>query len=273
MRRLGWNEGTNVRYIWRTADDRLEALHGLAKDLVSQQPDLIYAPPAPAAIAARAATRSIPIVFATGTDPVGTGLVDSLAKPGGNVTGAISVAESLAPKVVEILLQIMPAIKVVGLVGAVGDPRWTADQAALAPVAARLGLTVFAESALNEVQLESAVRKLHARKVQALVTNSSISFNLRQRLMQLANKLRLPVAGHRAELVQAGALFSYGGRLSAQLQRSAELVDKILHGANPASIPVEQPTQFDLVLNRRAAQAHGLVFPKVLLASAGRIID
>jgi putative ABC transport system substrate-binding protein len=251
----------------------METLAGKAKDLVSQQPDIIYAPPAPAAIAARTATKSIPIVFATGTDPVGTGLVESLAKPGGNVTGAISVADSLAPKLIEILLQIMPAVKVVGLVGAIGDPRWTAVVAALAPVAARLGLTVFSESALNEAQLETAVRKLHARKAQALVTNSSISFNLRQRLMQLANELHLPVAGHRAELVQAGALFSYGGRLSAQLRRSAELVDKILRGADPASIPVEQPTQFDLVLNRRAAEAHSLVFPRALLASAERIIE
>ena len=160
MRRLGWIEGQTVAYDRAYADDRHQDLPRLAAELVARKPELIYAPPQGAAMAAKQATGTIPIVFGTGTDPVGTGLVSSLAHPGGNVTGVVSVIDSLAPKRVGLLREMLPGAKRIGLLGDPTDPRLTIKRNALAPVAKARGLTIVVGEASNPAEFDAAVAKL-----------------------------------------------------------------------------------------------------------------
>jgi putative ABC transport system substrate-binding protein len=273
MRRLGWIEGQNVVYDWALGDDQEQMLPRRAAELVARKPDLIYAPPAPAASAARRATETIPIVFATGTDPVGAGLVQSLSRPGGNVTGAISVADSLAPKLVQLLREISPTIKVVGYLGHPEDPRWKIDSDALAALRQPLDVVLVSASLSAPGQLTAAFESLVGQGAQAVVTGSSLTFNLRHELVVLSMRHRVAVAGHRSEMADAGALFSYGAPLREQIRLSARLVDRVLKGQSPSDIPVEQPNRFEFVVNRQTARKLGLTLPRSLLLRADRVIS
>lgn len=273
MARLGWVEGSTVRYDRQYADDQYQELPRLARELVARRPQLIFAPPLPAAVAARQATRTIPIVFATGTDPVGAGLVESLARPGGNATGMISVIESLAPKSLELLLELMPVVRRIGLLGDPGDARLQQDRAMLSPLLQARGLQLALGEAADPAALDVALTRLLAGRVEVIMTNSSISFNLRERLMQRLQGQRVAVVGHRSEMAEAGALFSYGALLQEQIRRAASVADRVLRGAKPADIPVEQPTTFELTLNLRTARALGLSIPRTLLLRADRVIE
>ena len=273
MRRLGWVENQNIAYDWALGDDQEQILPRRAAELVARKPDLIYAPPAPAASAARRATASIPIVFATGTDPVGTGLVQSLGRPGGNVTGAISVVDSLAPKLVQMLREISPNMTVVGYLGNPEDPRWKIDGEALIALQGSLGIALVKSPVSDPVQLATALGSLVGEGAQAVITGSSVTFNLRHELMRLSARHRIPVAAHRSEMADAGALFSYGAALQEQIRLSARLVDRVLRGQPPGEIPVEQPTKFELVVNRQTARQLGLSVPSSLLLRADRIIS
>ena len=273
MRELGWLEGQNIAYDRVYADDRHHELPRLAAELVARKPELIYAPPQIAAMAARQATRTTPIVFATGTDPVGAGLASSLAHPGGNVTGVVSVVDSLAPKRLELLRAILPNAKRIGLLGDPNDPRLNIERSALASVAPGLGLTIIVAEASNPTQLDAAVGQLLAQGVNVILGTTSIVTNLRGRLVELANRGRVPVVGSIAAMAQAGALFTYGAPLADQLRRSAQLVDKVLKGANPADVPIEQPTRFEMVINLKAAKALGITIPRAVLLRADEVIE
>ena len=273
MRRLGWIEGQTIAYDRDYADDRHQDLARLAAELVARKPELIYAPPQVAAMAVSRATRTIPIVFAAGSDPVGAGLVSSLARPGGNATGIIGVVDSLAPKRVELLREILPGAKRIGLLGDPTVPYWTLDRNALAPVATALGLMIVVGEASNPVEFDAAVAKLIAQSVDVIVANSAIATNRRRRLIELANQRRVPVVGAGAPMVEAGALFAYGASLPDQLRRSAHVVDKVLKGAKPADLPVEQPTKFELVINLKVAKALGIVIPPSVLSRADEVIQ
>ena len=273
MRRLGWIEGKNIVYDRAYAADGQDALPRLASELVARKPDLIYAPPATAAVAARQATRTIPIVFGSVVDPVASGLVASLANPGGNVTGVSSIADSLAPKRIELLREIMPRAKRIGLLGDSNDPVTKIDQIALAPVARSFGLTLVVAYAANPAEFQAAVASLIAQKVDVIMTTTSLVFNLRKRLIELADPRHLPVIGHRAQMADDGALLSYGASLADQLRRSANLVDKILKGAKPSEVPVEQPTKFELVINMKTATALGIRIPQSILLRADRVVE
>ena len=240
---------------------------------MARKPEVIYAPPSPSAVAARQATQTIPIVFAAGTDPVGIGLVSSLARPGGNVTGVVSVIDSLAPKLIELLSDIQPRAKRIGYLDDANDPRSETDQSALVSVAPARGLTIIVGEVSQPMQLVAAVNGLIAQRVDAIVTGSSSTFNMRESLIALASVHRVPVVGPRAQFADAGALFAYGASLADQLRRSAYLVDKLLKGAKPADIPVEQPTKFELVINLKAAKALGITIPQSILLRADRVIE
>ena len=192
MRGLGWIEGQTIAYDRAYADDQQQDLPRLAAELAARKPELIYAPPQTAALAARQATWTTPIVFAAVLDPVGIGLVSSLARPGGNVTGVVNVVDSLVPKRVQLLREILPTAKRIGLLGNPADPR---DQTALAPIATALGLTIVVSEASNPVELDAAVAKLIGQGVDVIVTNAAIANNMRPRLIELANRRRLPVVG------------------------------------------------------------------------------
>lgn len=269
MERLGWVEGNQVVYDRAFADDRMEDLPLRATELVARRPELIYAPPQPAAVAARRATATIPIVFATATDPVSAGLVASLARPGGNATG-IGQFDSLAPKSLQLLREMLPRVRRVGLVGATSDPRFALDRAALQ---ALLGTGVQAIPAQNPPELDAALNALLKSQVEAIFTTSSLLFNLRDRVMELTLAQRVPVVGHRGPMVEAGALFSYGPSLAGQIRASAQVVDKVLRGASPAALPVQQPVTVELLVNLRTASALGITVPRNVLLRAERVIE
>jgi putative tryptophan/tyrosine transport system substrate-binding protein len=273
MRALGWVEGQNIGYDRVYADDRHQDLPRLAAEVVARTPELIYAPPQIAAMAARQATRTIAIVFATGIDPVQAGLAASLAHPGGNVTGIVSVIDSLAPKRLELLREILPQARRIGLLGDPKDPRLYLERDALAPATAALGLTTVVAEASNPAELDAAMAKLIGQGVDVVIGTTSIITNLRGRVVELANRSRLPVVGSIAEMAEAGALFAYGPPLVDQIRRSAHLVDRILKGAKPADLAIEQPTRFDLVINLKAARLLGITIPRSLLLRADEVIQ
>lgn len=179
MRQLGWIEGKTVAYDRAYADDRQDALPGRAAELVARKPDLIYAPPGSAAVAAKKLTDTIPIVFARVVDPVRAGLVSTLARPGGNATGISSIADSLAPKRVQLLREILPGVKRIGLLGTPTDPNDAASTAALAALAASLGLTLIRANASSPAEFDAAIGALVAQRAEAVITESVLAFNLR----------------------------------------------------------------------------------------------
>jgi putative ABC transport system substrate-binding protein len=269
MRQLGWIEGQNITFDRVYADDRMEDLSQRAAELVARRPDLIYAPPQPAALAARRATASIPIIFAAATDPVGAGLVASLARPGGNATG-IGRFDSLAPKSLQLLREMLPRLRRVGLVGASGDPRFALDRDALKQL---LGAGLQAIPAQSPAEVEAELQTLVKSGVEAIFTTSSLLFNRRERVIELTLPQRVPVVGHRGEMAEAGALLSYSPSLAGQIRASAQFVDKVLRGANPAELPVQQPTTVELVVNVRTAGALGIAVPRTVLLRAERVIE
>ena len=274
MRQLGWIEGQNIVYDRVYADDHNELLPRLAAELVARKPELIYAPPSPAAVAAKQATQTIPIVFGAVTDPVHIGLVTSLGRPGGNVTGICVFAESLAPKRVELLREILPGVKRIGLLRDSTDPATKLDQQALAPLAASLGLTVIVAEIAQPTDLDAAIAGMVAERVDAIVlTSSPLFYSARARLIELASQRRVPVIAYRTQYADAGALFAYGASNVDSLRRSALVVDKVLKGAKPADIPVEQATLFELVVNVKVAKALGITIPRTILLRADRVIE
>jgi putative ABC transport system substrate-binding protein len=220
-------------------------------------------------VAARRATDSIPIIFATATDPVGAGLVASPARPGGNATG-IGQFESLAPKSLQLLREMLPKVRRVGLAGAAVDPRLALDRAALQPL---LGAGLQALGVQNPAELDAALQSLLKSGVEAIFTTSSLLYNRRERVIELTLPQRVPVVGHRGEMCDAGALFSYGASLSGQIRASAQVVDKVLRGASPAQIPVQQPTTVELLVNQRTATTLGITVPRSMLLRAERVIE
>ena len=274
MRQLGWVEGQNIAYDRAYADDQQQTLPALAAELVARKPDLIFAPPTPSALAAKLATATIPIVFAAVWDPISTGLVASLARPGGNVTGICVFAESLAPKRFQLMREILPGVKRIGWLGDSTDPATRIEQQALRPLAASMGLTMIYAEGDNPAAIEAAVAKLLAERAEVIYTGTSpLVYNLRARLVELANRKRVPVISYRAQFADAGALFAYGSSLADQLRRSAFLVDKVLKGAKPADLPVEQASLFELIVNLKAAKALGITVPQSFLLRAERVIE
>ena len=274
MRKLGWRENENIRYDWAVADDHDDRLPRSATELAARRPELIYAPPQIAAVAAKRATNTIPVVFAAATDPVGTGLVSDLAHPGGNVTGVASLTSSLAPKRLELLHEVLPRATRVGVIADNNDSGSRIDVAALGPAAATLGLTLVVESASTPAEFDAALAHLVGARVDAILPGGGpLTGNLRQEMVDSALRARIPLIGHRAQSAMAGGLISYGPSLDDQLARSAHVVDKILRGAKPADIPVEQPTKFELVVNLRTAKALGVTVPQSVLLRADRVIE
>ena len=273
MRQLGWIEGQNIRYDRVYAEDRHQDLPRLTAELVLRQPGLIYATSTPAALAARHATRTIPIVFRNVGNPVGIGLVNSLARPGGNLTGISGISGALLPKRIEMLREILPGAKRFGVLVEPDDSMTRLIKGEFAPVAASLGLTIIIAEATKPADFDAAVAHLIAQRVDAIFGVSVLANSMRVRLIELANQKRLPVVGGLAWMAEAGGIFSYGALLADQMWRAAFVIDKILKGAKPADIPVEQPTVFELVVNLKAAKALGITIPQSILLRADRVIE
>ena len=273
MRELGWIEGQTVVYDRVYADDQQRDLPRLAAELVARKPELIYAPAMVGASAAKQATGTIPIVFGTGFDPVGTGLVASLAHPGGNVTGVVNVFDSLIPKRLELLREILPSARRVGILRDPTERQSDASRRSTDQAATALGLTIVWADMSNPSELDAVLAKLTGQGVDVIYAGTTIASNLRAQIVELANRKRVPVFVNRASELGAGGLFSYGSSLADQTRRSAQLVDKILKGAKPADIPVEQPTRFQLAINLKVAKALGITVPKSMLLRADEVIE
>ncbi len=276
---LGYVEGRNVVIEYRDAEGKFERLPALAAELVALKVDVILAPTTLAAVAAKQTTRTLPIVFAAAADPVGSGLVTSLARPGGNVTGLSILLPELVGKSLEHLKQVVPGVNRVAVLwqpGGLGEPT-DKDMLKGAEVAGRaLGVRLqFVEArGRGPEDFDRAFSDMTRARGGALSVRPSNMFtNERRRLVALAAKNRLPAVYTSREFVDAGGLMAYGANVADVFRRAATYVDKILKGAKPADLPVEQPTKFDFVINLKTAKALGLTIPPSLLRGADEVIQ
>jgi len=277
LRDLGYVEGRNLVIEYRSAEGKVERLPALAAELVALKVDVIVAPSTPAALAAKQAARTLPIVFAVAADPVASGLVTSLARPGGNVTGSSILAPELVGKDLELLKQAVPGLSRVAVLwhpGVLGD-RAEGDLLKGAEVAARaLGVRPQFVEARGPADFDKAFSDMTRANAGALTVLPSVTFsNERRRLVELAAKNRLPAVYREREYVDAGGLMSYGPNVADLLRRAATYVDKILKGAKPGDLPIEQPTKFELVINLKTAKALGLTIPQSVLGRADEVIQ
>jgi putative ABC transport system substrate-binding protein len=272
LRELGWIEGRTIAIEYRWAEGRSQRAAEIADEFVRLKVDVIVAA-GTAVTTVKQATAVIPIVFPIANDPVGSGLVASLARPGGNVTGLSNQAIDLASKRLELLREVVPRLRRLAIMVNIGYPAAVLEMGEV-QVAAR---TLSLEVALLEIRRANDIAPaFEALKAQAdalyIVGDALVNAN-RTRIITLALGARLPIMFNTRIYVQAGALMSYGPNFLDQFRRTAELVDKILHGAKPADIPVEQPTKFELVLNLTTAKALGLMIPESLLLRADEVIE
>jgi len=275
LNKLGWIEGKNITVEYRFAEQKNERLPELAADLLALKIDLIVVSGGPPASAAKKATTTIPIVMVAVGDPVAAGLVASLARPGGNVTGLSSLGTELNTKRMEVLKDAIPTLARVGLLRPPGnsilvDPQLKALRAAA--VALKLKLEEI-ETQPNPKSLESAFQTAKQKQVAALMTTGGRAFfTERKRIVELTGKYRLPAIYFQKEFVDEGGLMSYGVDYEDLYRRAAVYVDKILKGAKPADLPVQQATKFEFVINLKAAKQIGLTIPNRVLERANQVI-
>jgi putative tryptophan/tyrosine transport system substrate-binding protein len=277
LRDLGYVEGRNVVIEYRDAEGKPERFPALAAELVALKVDVILVGSTPQALAAKQATKTIPIVFIGTADPVGSGLVTSLARPGGNVTGLSNLAAELVGKRLEQLMQAVPGVTRVAVLwhpGNLGD-RTEKEMLKAADVAARaLGVRLQFVEARGPADFDRAFSDMTRAYAGALtVLPSNMFSNERRRLVDLAAKNRLPAVFPFRDFADAGGLMAYGPNLADLSRRAATYVDKILKGAKPADLPVEQPTKFELVINLKTAKALGLTIPQSVLGRADEVIQ
>jgi putative ABC transport system substrate-binding protein len=272
LRKLGWIEGKNITIEYRFAEQKPERVPELAADLVRLKVDLIVVTSPPPALAAKSATTTIPIVMAAGSDPVAAGLIASLARPGGNVTGISSLSNELITKRLEILKDAVPKLVRVGFLRPTGGSDRQLKDLRPAALALKLKLEVIATQT-DTKGLESAFQTAKQKQVGAIMTTTSLPFFAeRKRIVELAVKYRLPAIYPQDDFVEAGGLMSYGADFDDLYRRAAVYVDKILKGAKPADLPVQQATKFEFVINLKAAKQIGLTFPPSVLARADQVI-
>jgi putative ABC transport system substrate-binding protein len=273
LRELGWIEGRTVTIEYRWAEGREERLAEIAAEFVRLKVDVIVTSGTPAVMASKQATSVIPIVFAAVSDPVGTGLVASLARPGGNVTGLANQTSDTAGKKLELLREAVPGLRRLAVMANVGNPASVLDMGEAQATARALGLEVTTSEIRRAEDISPAFDALKGRADALYVCVDPLVNTHRIRVNTLALAARLPTMHGLREYVEAGGLMSYGPNLPDLLRRAADYVDKILRGVNPGDIPVEQPTKFDLIINLTTAKALGLEVPPTLLARADEVIE
>ncbi len=274
MRELGYVEGKNLVIEWRFADGNAERLPGFAAELVQLNVDVIVAGGTPDTSAAKSATTSIPIVMGNVADPVASGLIKSLARPGGNVTGSTNFSGDIQTKHLEMLLDMMPKLSHVAVLV---NPSNTAHTTILKNVevaAQRVGVRMLSVEARTAQEIENAFSMMSRKYVGAVIVQPDGFFNVQRRqIAGLAMKNRLPSIHLYREYADAGGLMSYGPNNADGFRRAATYVDKIFKGAKPADLPVEQPTKFELIINGKTAKALGLTIPQSLLIMADKVIE
>ena len=273
LRELGWTDGRTIAIEYRWGEGREQRFAEVAAEFVRLKVDIIVVSGTPAVMASKRATSTIPIVFATAGDPVGNHLVDSLARPGGNVTGLSVQSNELAGKRIELLREVVPGLRRLAILGNVGNPFTVLELAEVQAAAGTFGLEVDTLEIRSAREIAPAFDTIKGRSealyvcVDGLLSTNRIPINI------LAVGARLPTMHGTREYVEGGGLMSFGANYPDLFRRSADYVDKILRGAKPADIPVEQPTKFDLVINVTTAKALGLNIPDKLLAIANEVIE
>ena len=274
LRERGYIEGSNLSLEVRWTEGSFDALPSLANELAQGRVDLILAWATPATLAAKRATPSIPIVFFGVSDPVGSGLIASLARPGANVTGVTNIAKDLTARQVQMLKQIAPGLRRVAIMGNPTNLSAAAQQAEAEAAARALGITSLIVSVREPDRIAAALAEAAGQGADGLVVMPDPAFLTRRKeIADIALERRLPSIYARREAVQAGGLVAYGASLSDQIKRATAYADRILKGARPAELPVEQPTKLELVINRKTARALGLTIPQSLLLRADEVIE
>src|SRR5436190_422044 len=273
LRELAWIDGRNLAIEYRWAEGRNERYAENAAEFVRLKLDVIVTSATPATLAAKEATAVIPVIFAAVSDPVGTGLVASLARPGGNVTGLANQMSDTAGKKLEFLREVVPGLRRLAIMANVGNPASVLEMGEAQATARTLGLEVTTSEIRRAEDIAPAFEALKDRADALYLCPDPLMNANRTRINILAVGARLPTMHGVREYVEAGGLMSYGANISNQFRRVADFVDKILRGAKPADIPVEQPTKFDLIINLTAAKALGLDIPPTLLARADEVIE
>jgi putative ABC transport system substrate-binding protein len=274
LRKLGWVEGANVRFTYRYADGRVERLSELVAELIKLKVNVIVTAVTPDALAAAKETKTIPIVMAAVGDPVATGLIASLARPGGNVTGLTQIQTGLSAKRLQLVKEVAPDVS---RVAALWNPEDTISVLAWQEIrgaAPQLGIELHSLEVRNSDDLTAAFASAADAHDDALIALPSPIFVVNeQRIADFAAKHRLPSIFHLPEFTQAGGLMVYGPDRADLFRRAATYVDKILKGVNPSDLPVEQATKFQLIINLKTAKAFGLLVPQALLARADEVIE
>ena len=273
LHELGWIEGRTVAIEYRWAEGREERIAQIAAELVRLKVDIIVTSGTPEVLAVKQATSVIPIVFATAGDPVATHLVHSLARPGGNVTGLSVQSDELAGKRIELLREVVPGLRRLAIMGNVDNPLVALEMTEVQAAAGKLGLEVDTLEIRRPQDIAPAFEALKGRADALYVCTDGLMNANRIPINILAVGARLPTMHGSRDYVEAGGLMSFGANWPDQFRRSADYVDKILRGAKPADIPVQQPTKFDLVVNLTTAKALGLEIPSTLLARADEVIE
>jgi len=274
MQDLGWLEGKNVGYRFVYADGDVSRVDALASELIGQKVEVIAVGNAAGTRALQRATKTIPIVMAYVSNPVGNGFVASLAKPGGNITGIANLQDEVLGKLIGVLHEVAPGARRVAIVLNETNPVHPVFWAAAQSACAALDLVALRVVASTPAQFGDAVGEIARQRSQAvLVFSDGMYLVERAKLQELVQTTRLPVVYALREHVVAGGLLSYGANLAANYRRAATYVDKILKGAKPADLPVEQPTKFELVINLKTAKALGLTIPQSLLLRADEVIQ
>ena len=273
LRELGWIDGRNVAIEYRWGEGSNERFAQIAAEFVRLKVDVIVTAGTPQVLAAKQATSVIPIVFAVAGDPVGTGIVASLARPGGNVTGLATLAADLAGKRLELLREVVPGLGRLAIMGNVGNPLSVLELGAVQAAAHTLGLEVHTLEIRRAQDIAPAIEALKGRADALYVCIDGLVNTNRIRINTSSLGVRLPTMHGAREYVESGGLMSYGANYQDLFRRSADYVDKILHGAKPGDLPVEQPTKFDFIINLTTAKALGLDVPAAVLARADDVIE
>ena len=271
---LGYTEGQNIALEWRWAEGQLKRFPDLAAELVRLRVDVIVTEGTPAALAAKTATSTIPIAMAIIGDPVRTGIVQSLARPGGNITGSSSLSPELYPKQMELLKEILPGLRRLAVLWHPGSLGLRLALKYVESAGKVLRVQLQLVEAREAAELKSAFSMLTRKRPGALLVMADPTFDSVQgQIADLAAKARLPAVYNKSAFAEAGGLLVYGAQYSTFFRRAAYYVDRILKGTKPADLPVEQPTRFDVVVNLRTAKALGLKIPPSVLVRATKVIE
>lgn len=274
LRNLGYQDGKTLRVDYFSAEGNSARFAALANECVKRRVDVIVASSTPAALAAKRATKTIPIVITPLGDPVGSGLVDSLSRPGGNLTGTTFVAPAMAAKRMELLKEAVPSVSRVLVLSYLVDPIAPPQVEQIKAVAERLAVKLLIREIRSPEDLPAAFEAGARESVDAVMpTNESIFMANRQRVIELASKHRLPGIYWNRAFAEAGGLIVYAANLPSLNARSAAYVDRVLKGAKPGDLPIEQPSSFELIVNLKAAKALGISIPKLLVMRADRVIE